>query len=177
MSNRLDLLIDTNVGWLDQALDLLARIDDRIFRQSPAGFVPHRVGAHLRHVLEFYERFLDGVPSGLVDYDARRRDLSVESSRRAAFRRSLQIIHGLEELRGPAADAALRVRIEDAPEDLSDPFLDSSVARELQVLSSHTIHHFALIAVTLAAHGVAAAPEFGVAPSTLRHNARRAEAA
>ena len=44
--------------------------------------------------------------------------------------------------------------------------------RELQFLVSHTIHHYALIGVLLAAEGFDVSlefPEFGVAPSTLTH--------
>ena len=52
------------------------------------------------------------------------------------------------------------------------------ISRELQVLSSHTVHHFALIAVTLRMHGVEMDPDFGMAPSTLRYLASKtAEAA
>jgi hypothetical protein len=47
--------------------------------------------------------------------------------------------------------------------------MPSSISRELQVLSSHTIHHFALIAMTLRMHGVELDAEFGMAPSTLRY--------
>ena len=50
-----------------------------------------------------------------------------------------------------------------------EPFLISSVGRELQVLSSHTIHHFALMAMTLRVLGVPVDPDFGMAPSTLRY--------
>jgi hypothetical protein len=61
---------------------------------------------------------------------------------------------------------------------LSDIFMQSSASRELQVLSSHTVHHFALIAMTLRMHGVEMDPGFGMAPSTLRYLAsRNAEAA
>ena len=45
----------------------------------------------------------------------------------------------------------------------------STVERELQVLLSHTVHHYALIAVALRLHGLEVDPEFGVAPSTLRY--------
>ena len=49
------------------------------------------------------------------------------------------------------------------------PWADSSVERELQVLLSHTVHHYALIAVALRLHGHPVDEEFGVAPSTLRY--------
>jgi hypothetical protein len=57
-------------------------------------------------------------------------------------------------------------------------FMESSISRELQFLSSHAVHHFALIAMTLRAEGVPMDPDFGMAPSTLRHLASKtAEAA
>jgi hypothetical protein len=45
----------------------------------------------------------------------------------------------------------------------------SSVSRELQFLLSHTVHHYALIAMTLRAAGVELDEELGVAPSTLAY--------
>ena len=61
---------------------------------------------------------------------------------------------------------------------IPDSYMESSVSRELQVLSSHTIHHFALIAITLRMHGVELDSDFGMAPSTLRYLASKtAEAA
>jgi hypothetical protein len=59
-----------------------------------------------------------------------------------------------------------------------EDWLPSTISRELQALSSHTIHHFALIAVILRLHGIFLDPEFGVSPSTLRYQAAKfAEAA
>jgi hypothetical protein len=63
------------------------------------------------------------------------------------------------------------------PTTVQDPYLCSSVSRELQALSSHTIHHFALIAITLRVHGFDVDPEFGMSPSTLRFHADRELAA
>jgi hypothetical protein len=45
----------------------------------------------------------------------------------------------------------------------------STVARELQFLLSHTVHHYALIALILRLQGFEPGEEFGVAPSTLAH--------
>jgi uncharacterized damage-inducible protein DinB len=173
MSKRQDVLIETNVQWLQQALRLLTLLTDDNYRRSPADFVPHRVGGHLRHILEFYECFLDGLESSHIDYDARQRNVSIENSRIAAMDRIRSVIERLESNELIRADSILWVRMEDCDGDaLDDRFLTSSPARELQVLSSHTIHHFALIAMTLTALGVSIDPEFGVAPSTLRYRAR-----
>lgn len=163
-------LVSTNVGWLQQALSLVDQIDDATFADCPEGLVPHRVGSHLRHVLEFYECFLSGIKSSRIDYDARKRDETLERSRHSAAAKIRSIIHRLEEASSVPEDSRLAVRMENADEDV---YLSSSVGRELQALSSHTIHHFALIAVTLRLHGFEVDPTFGMSPSTLRYQADR----
>ncbi|HEV8146186.1 MAG TPA: hypothetical protein VGP79_07395 [Bryobacteraceae bacterium] len=153
--------IQLNLEWLRQASDLLNRLSSSAFGE---------VSGHMRHILEFYECFLEGLPSGRIDYDARKRDQSIERSAVAADARIHLLSDRLKtapELRG---DALVWVRLEESD-------ATSSVGRELQVLSSHTVHHFALIALTLRAHGVAVDPKFGVAPSTLRYRESKAEAA
>ena len=84
---RQELLISANIGWLCQGESLLDRISDANYTAVPSGFAPHRACAHLRHILEFYECFLSGLPSSHIDYDARKRDLSAETSRQAAKER------------------------------------------------------------------------------------------
>ena len=66
------------------------------------------------------------------------------------------------------------VRMENAEASkVESPYLRSSLSRELQTLSSHTIHHFALIAITLRVHGFEVDPDFGMSPSTLRFQAAK----
>jgi hypothetical protein len=45
----------------------------------------------------------------------------------------------------------------------------TSLERELQFLLSHTVHHFALVALLLRAQGFEVSADFGVAPSTLAY--------
>jgi len=161
-------LVSANVGWLRQALSLVNQIDDATFSSSPQGLAPHRVGSHLRHVLEFYECFLSGLEASRIDYDARKHDETLERNRHSAAAKICSIIQRLEEASSLPEDSRLAVRMENADEGV---YLSSSVGRELQALSSHTIHHFALIAVTLRLHGLEVDPTFGMSPSTLRYQA------
>lgn len=173
MPTTIHTLIQTNVAWLRQSLELIGRLDDRTYSAVPAGYAPHNAGGHLRHILDFYECLLDGLSAqSHVDYDARKRDESIERSTNAAAGRIRLTIARLEAL--PAEDCPLLVRPEDAA--VGYALLPSSLSRELMSLSSHTIHHFALIAMTLRAHGFTLDPRFGMAPSTLRHR-ERSEAA
>ena len=127
---------------------------------SPGG----SVGKHLRHVAEFYEAFLDGAASGHVDYEERRRDGTVENSPVEASRRLEELARRLEAIDPSTSGRLLRVRGEG-----SVVAEHSTVGRELDVLLSHTIHHYALVAVFLRALGIEPPDDFGVAPSTLRH--------
>jgi hypothetical protein len=174
---RQEHLIAVNIAWLRQAEALLDRISDATYTASPVGLAPHKAGGHLRHILEFYECFLAGLAGRRIDYDARKRDPSVEMCRRNAQERIRSLIYLLEAEPALRIDSVVSVRIEDsAGSGIAGPFLVSSVGRELQVLSSHTIHHFALMAMTLRALGVPVDPDFGMAPSTLRYLASQAPA-
>lgn len=165
-------LIQENSRLLREILPLLEGMDDCIYSTVPLGFAPHKVGGHLRHVLEFYECFLRGLESGLIDYDSRQRQESVERSRHCATLRVRALIGQLDNGALLREDRAVVVRMEN-----SDGIrLTSSIGRELQALASHTIHHFALIALTLRLHGFEVDPEFGMSPSTLRYQAERGQA-
>jgi hypothetical protein len=187
VAQRQEYLITINIAWLHQAEALLTRINDGVYKASPSSLAPHKASvyqemstasAHLRHILEFYECFLAGLVGRRIDYDDRKRDLAVETSRQAAQARIRLLIHRLETEPALRIDSMVSVRIEDsAGSRLPEPFLVSSVGRELQVLSSHTVHHFALMAMTLRALGVFIDPDFGVALSTLRYRASQAAAA
>lgn len=171
--SRHKLLIEVNTRWLLQAGALLEKISDEAYACMPAGVEPHRVGAHLRHILEFYDCFLCGMRTGYIDYDARRRDPVIERSRAEAARRIQEIIASLNSGNYEHEDFIVMVRMEGADEmGITGGWLASSVSRELQTLSSHTIHHFALIAVTLRAEGIPVDASFGVAPSTLNYQKR-----
>jgi hypothetical protein len=56
------------------------------------------------------------------------------------------------------------------------PWTHSSARRELQFLLSHTVHHYALIAMICRQYGVGVEEDFGVAPSTLKYRRQMAQA-
>lgn len=167
---RQNLLVEANIRWLRQARELLEQISDATYATSPRELAPHRVGGHLRHILEFYECFLDALESSHIDYDARQRDTAVEKNRQAAVAKIQSILRALETEPRLREDSIIWVRMEDAQANgTAESFMTSSIGRELQMLSSHTIHHFALIAVTLRMLGYEVDRDFGMAPSTLRY--------
>jgi uncharacterized damage-inducible protein DinB len=163
-------LVGDNLAILEQGIMLLGQIDDTLYTQVDQQIFRSCVGTHMRHLLDFYASFLRGLPEGRIDYDTRIRDAVVERDRGAALARLRIIYAALETLEIPSTAAPLVAR-QDSSAEVSDPAAwgQTSLVREMQALVSHTIHHYALIAVLLRRHGYEPSSDFGVAPSTLLH--------
>ncbi|MCW5980396.1 MAG: hypothetical protein KIT09_20100 [Bryobacteraceae bacterium] len=164
---RQKYLVEANIALLRQALELLGRIDEAAYR-APS----HRVGGHLRHILEFYQCAIEGFGNGAIDYDARKRNRAIETDKFAAEAAIRSLLRQLDGLAG-ARDEVIWVSIEDAGDELPGERMASSVSRELQFLRSHTIHHFAVMTPDLRTLGTPLDETFGMAPSTLRYLASR----
>lgn len=123
-------------------------------------------GAHTRHLLDFVGCLLAGIDAQRIDYTARKRRSEVETHREFGRQQIERAIDGLERIRELAGRTPIEVRPEPG-----QGWTRSSLSRELQFVSTHVLHHHALIRLTLAVRGVEAPPEFGVAPSTLAYRA------
>lgn len=157
-----------NLELLDQATRLLESLPDSLYseRSDQPGF-RQTPGPHLRHALDAYACLLDGLERGLVDYDARSRSRAVETSRTDALAAIERTRAALQAIAAPP-ETALEV-LADTPGEEDGVPAASSLGREYQVLVGHTVHHYALIALILRQRGWDPDPDFGVAPSTLRH--------
>ena len=136
-----------------------------LYAAIPEGLAIAGVGAHLRHCLDFVRGLTAGIAEGRVDYDARERDVAIENDPKVALGELNELARRVEALEGEdlAPDRPLEVR-----QDNSD-WVRSTVGRELNIVMSHTVHHYALIAMTLRHFGVEPGREFGVAPATLSY--------
>jgi len=161
-------LLQANCELLQQGIELLARHDRRTFCAEDAASYGSGIGAHFRHVADHYHSFIAGVESGLVDYDNRKRRTAEESDRRLAIASLDELKRSLEALELDGKQA-LKVRVCASTQESSAHGSGSTVARELQFLVSHTVHHYALIAIASRMHGIFPDEAFGVAPSTLKY--------
>ena len=163
------ILTRENIYILNQGLELIARLDDRLYTHAAAPLFRYGVGVHFRHCLDSYGCFLRGSKSGRINYDQRERDELIEKNRRFALRKIETICNDLQSL-PVSGDEPVLVLLEGAANsDEAASWSQSSVFRELQFLVSHTIHHYAMIAMMLRLQGFEPGEEFGVAPSTLEH--------
>lgn len=129
----------------------------------------NQVGPHLRHIIEHYEALLNRGVGELVDYDHRARDRSVEQSPIIALRRLDDIVMSLRALGDHHADEAVSVGFAIGIDGGEFHLSPSTLARELNFVASHAIHHYALIRPFATASGVQLPTEFGKAPETVRH--------
>lgn len=162
-------LVEENIGLIGQGVDLVASLDPEVYRRNTHAHFTSGVGRHFRHVLDFYERMLMGRDS-VIDYESRRRDERIEVDPDFAIRAGRTICGALREIDAPSP---VRVRTECRDADGVAVEADSTVERELAMLASHTVHHYAIIALILRIQAVSVPENFGVAPSTLRYLASR----
>lgn len=162
-----EVLIAENIKVLREAQKLLERMDDRLYTKVEAPTFTSSIGAQLRHCLDFYQCFLNGIKTNHVDYDQRERDEATEQSRGRAMERIEATAARLWKLSFADEQATLWVK-QDAPY-----WSTSSLRRELQFLLSHLVHHQALIAVMLRVQGFVPHEEIGIAPATLAHRRER----
>lgn len=170
MSHR--RLISALAELIRSAERIVGELDPELYRRSPEPLAQGSIGAHLRHCLETCALLCEGVPEGAVDYGARGRDAAVETDPErglAACAAARQALARLAELPG---DTPLRVtpeRTATRAGAASEAPVASSLGREVEALRSHTLHHFAMVALFLRHFGLQPDPAFGVAPSTLAH--------
>ena len=170
--NDTETLSAHNIVYLEQGVDLLRALEDQAYTIAQPPYHESSIGDHLRHCLEHYTSFLDGLDAGTIDYDARARDVRIATSRLVATQTIRDLIERLQAV--PRDDKPLLVKMDsDKEAESAAPWSPSSVKRELQYLLAHTIHHYALIAVLLRLHGHEPDSDFGVAPSTLQYRKRQ----
>jgi hypothetical protein len=170
-------LVAENTGLLEQGVDLIESLDPEVYTCNAHASFTSGVGRHFRHILDFYDRLLAGLDS-VVDYEARKRDVRVETDVQYAVgvaRRQIEALTAISSASAdsnggePSAESETRVRLEVLDDAGSGIVTRSTIARELAALASHTVHHYAIIAMVLRVQGVEVDHAFGVAPSTLRH--------
>jgi uncharacterized damage-inducible protein DinB len=158
---------DENIRILQQGERLLCSLDDEAYRCDVDIAEVRSIGAHMRHILDHYSSFFSGIEEGLVDYDARLRQKESETDRQVALQSIQAICRNLANLKEFYFN---RLRIS-SYSNQSTLHVGSSLNRELDFLLSHTVHHFAIIAVLCRLQDAGVERDFGVAPSTLRYQA------
>jgi uncharacterized damage-inducible protein DinB len=150
---------------LRQLILVLEQLNDEEYVETRARGISGSIGGHVRHCLDHVNALVTGANSGEINYDLRRRDTRIEQRRDAAVFESRRLCDTLLQIAGMPPDSALKLW--GALETEGPPIASTStLGREVAFVVSHTIHHFAVIALLLWDMGRDVPPRFGYAPST-----------
>ena len=164
------IVIKSNIFFLNQGIELLSNVSDKMYSSNDGNYNKSGIGRHFRHIVEHYFSLLNE-ENAVVDYDARERYLKLENSRKLMIETMEEIVFSLNQLlnKSDYLQKEIQVRSNEGIGEENSPLSKSTIHRELQFLISHTVHHYALIGLILQTMGFNLLPEFGVAPSTLKH--------
>ncbi len=150
---------------LDQIIDQLDHTDYSRQIETLSGST---LGQHIRHTIEFFMCLQEGCLSGVVNYDKRRRDVTIEEDPERAKERIAGIGQFIDEI-PEDFPLVLEVNYDLTIEDTQT--LRSNFKRELTYNIEHAVHHMAILKIGLAeiTPDVRVPEGFGVAVSTLRY--------
>ena len=167
-------LIEAVVETLQQGEAFLMEISDQTYtRKIPAAF-DACIGGHYRHCLDHFRSVLNAAAHGDVNYDHRERGTLVETDRFAALNATRELIGQCERLESNALHRKLAVTCKTSYGPANSQSAPSTLGREIMYAVAHAIHHYALIGVMCAIQGLKLPAGFGVAPSTVQHQAKAA---
>lgn len=153
---------------LNELNDLLNQLsnDDYVY---PCPYLSNAsIGAHTRHIIEMFQCLNVHYSEGVINYDSRKRDRSIETDLTTA---KAAIHNCLIELEKPNKLVRL-VQMIDGHEITTE----SNYNRELLYNLEHCIHHQALIKVAiLENNSIKINESFGVAPSTIEYRKQCAQ--
>jgi hypothetical protein len=162
-------LVEAARDVLLQGLGLLFRLEDQKYAQKAGEPFQASIGGHFRHVLEHFQCLLEGLPTGTVNYDARRRNPRIENEVTFASIAACDVMRALKKWDARTVERACKTATSVAYHSESPALLESNIGRELAYCVAHAIHHYAIIRLIGSEVGVAVPKEFGYAPSTLKH--------
>ncbi len=151
-----------------QLIQIIEQLDKCAYTEKVKILNGSSIGQHVRHVIEFYICLSDGLKSGIVNYDQRKRNISIENDPNYA----LDILENLSSffaLSNFDNTELVNITVFNGVEISAK----SSQNRELVYLIEHSIHHYAIINIALKqCFPCIRVPEhFGVAYSTTEHKA------
>jgi len=158
---------------LQQGCIFLDRIGDETYARPLEGSADEKpaasLGAHYRHVLDHFLCLAEGIMTGQVNYDRRRRNPQLESSVTCARLVTEGLIDEFGNVSHEVLQCECAVTYSVGYGDTETEAVRSNLAREVMFCVGHAIHHYAILRLLCAGVGVKLPYEFGVAPSTLKH--------
>lgn len=148
-----------------QLTTTLQQLTDEQYVQPSQVLFNATIGQHVRHIIELFIELEKGYESGVVNYEHRKRDYTIETNKTFACTLLQQVYAGINK---PDKQLLLQANYnEDADGTLEIP---TNYYREVVYNLEHTVHHMALIRVGVNEVSALRVPDsFGVASSTIKY--------
>jgi uncharacterized damage-inducible protein DinB len=159
------MLVKTSLEILDQLECLLKQLNAEQYANHLPVLSKNSVGKHVRHLIEFWQCQLQGMTEGIIDYDARERNVLLETDLSFVSRQLKQLKSAIGTL---VADRELYLQISYGSND--SVRVSTTLFRELAYNIEHTIHHLAIIRIAVGQSfpEVILPPHLGLAYSTAK---------
>jgi transcriptional regulator of heat shock response len=152
---------------LHQLAGVVEQITEEDFRRH-SDSLHATIGQHLRHTLEFFICLEQGYILGIVNYDKRIHDKTIENDKSIA----LQTIRQIQEfVKANNGDKSLRLEAGYRLDSDQSVSINSNYLRELVYNIEHAVHHMAIMKIGIleVANYIKLPADFGIAASTLRY--------
>ncbi|MFN4075389.1 MAG: DinB family protein [Cloacibacterium sp.] len=150
-------LFNALINVLSEHIFLLEKISDLEYTKPIFTLNSSTIGGHTRHMIEFLDLLLSSYNSGIVEYDARERNKTLENNTEFAVTKIKEILSKIDL---PNKEMTLTHNSVD---------IITNFDRELLYNIEHCIHHQALVKVAVKELNIEhlVTDDFGVAASTV----------
>lgn len=156
------MLIPAIQKTLNELTDLLSQLSNEDYSNPCRDLSNATIGEHTRHIIEMFQCLENQYESGIVNYDNRKRDYSIQTDTDFA----IECIHII---RNQVEKANKNLQLQQVV-DGEELLISSNYNRELLYNLEHCIHHQALIKVALIqSETIEINENFGVARSTIEY--------
>ena len=160
--------IQNFTGLINQLIIHLNRVSDVGYSEQHSLLCGSTIGEHVRHIYNFPECLLQGVHSGVVNYDKRIRDTKLQSDKQYAIASLLNQSNYILNL-DHYENKSLVLEVSTREGEISR--METNLRRELHYITEHTVHHMAILRMAMKFHfpKMEIDDSFGFAYSTINY--------
>jgi hypothetical protein len=147
---------------LNELAETILLLNNDKYAQKSSLLNGSSIGGHTRHVIELFQCLLTGYETGFVNYENRKRNITLETNADIA---SAALQNIAEEILQPNKILLLQSKFAEMELEI-----ETNYFREIIYNLEHSIHHMALIRVAInELTDITLSETFGVAPSTIQY--------